>query len=104
MSISELSSLDIIAFFRIRLDAYEIKVKTLRTYVEDVTTTDTRQIDFVIEDLLLMLAEDNVVITQIRLDNMLSQSLARQTSAFKEFIDSQRFVFKTLFDYYNKSY
>jgi hypothetical protein len=100
-----LSAPQITDFFKTRMENYRTEAVALREAVEGegVSIEDrTRLIEGLISNQLMMLAEDNIFITQIRFENY--QSIFQQVSYFREFVESQRFTLKILFDFYSRTY
>ena len=87
------------------MQVYSDRMDELRTALENPShRQDTRPVESLIEEVLLLISEDNIVTTQIRLEKSFYTSICPQISAMREFLDQQRFVFKILFDSFNKSY
>lgn len=95
---------DITDYYEKRMEQYRSEMQALR----DLTTgtesfaTAYEAVNPQLQQILLMLSEDNIVTTQVTLQGY--TSIAPKTKTFREFIDSQRFLTKIMFDFYNKSY
>jgi hypothetical protein len=84
---------EVIDYFKLRMDKYQESVLRLRSLVQDSpdSVETNKTIDNAVQDILLLMMEDNVVLTQVRLDQWYA-SIAQQTYAFKDFLDSNRFL------------
>ena len=87
-----------------RMEQYKAEVQNLRQLTEGVESFATAYelLNPLLQNLLLMLSEDNIVTTQVTLQSY--TTISGKTKTFREFIDSQRFIIKIMFDFYNKSY
>jgi len=103
--IGGVTSLDVLDYFRSRKDKYKEKIEAAKNAIENPGNVENSRLSLtLLEDLLLMMAEDNVVVLEVRLDKLIYTSLGQQTTAFADFLDQQRFIVKPLFDYYTKMY
>lgn len=106
MSIKYMSYFEISDYIDARMFLYETRVAELRNEIESREVDSENYSQRVLNqlgELLVMLSEDNVVVTIVRLDSTMTDLAARLTP-FKEFIDSQRFIIKILADLHNKPY
>jgi hypothetical protein len=95
---------DIVEYYINRTAQYRTEVETLRSLTkgEEGFLTGGQKASIQLQELLLMLAEDNIVTTQVSLESY--RSISDKTKVFRDFLDSQRFIIKIMFDFYNKSY
>lgn len=107
MGIDQVSSPDILDHFRARMEIYTAELIKLRKDIENLGAEDEArraEINNRLQNLLLMLSEDNIVTTQVRLDYRNRQGILNESLAMRDYLDSQRFLLKILFDVYNKPY
>jgi hypothetical protein len=83
----------VLDYYNLRMAKYKFHSDSLRALVDSNpdTVESTKSIDNALQDLLLMLMEDNILTTQVRMDKWYT-SISGQTAAFRDFLESHRFL------------
>lgn len=89
----DIPSPEVVDYYRSRSEAYKVRLGELRAHYEDPDSVEqvVQLMDNVFQDILLMLMEDNIVTTQVRLDPFYN-SISGYTSSFRDFLENQRFL------------
>jgi len=105
--LKDLTAFQIKDYFDQRMLLYTDQVAELRACYEGLGAEDPdgrQKVQNSIDNLLCSLSEDNIVVTQVKLDLGNLPSLNAAVLAFREFIDTQRFIVKILADGFNHPY
>lgn len=88
-----LSSYQIQDYCVARANLYKTRIAELREILTNPPSVEPDKVaDNQMQDILLMLMEDEIVTTQVRLESSFYLSIIPQVSAFRDFLISQRFL------------